>query len=128
MSVGNAGVGLNPLFADSEHFAPTVVNASNTTYNTSGPCPNIAKPTDPYIWLNATQACKHVFSNGNLCPSNQPEYSAYREPSFGSGDFEVVNKTHAKWSYYRNLDQQGSAEPADWAWIVRKKSCNPQGI
>ncbi|XP_076900908.1 putative purple acid phosphatase 20 [Bidens hawaiensis] len=34
----------------------------------------------------------------------QPTISAFREASFGHGQFEVVNASHAKWSWHRNDD------------------------
>ncbi|XP_076884591.1 putative purple acid phosphatase 20 [Bidens hawaiensis] len=34
----------------------------------------------------------------------QPMISAFREASFGHGQFEVVNASHAKWSWHRNED------------------------
>nr|KAJ0227983.1 hypothetical protein LSAT_V11C100007280 [Lactuca sativa] len=34
----------------------------------------------------------------------QPGYSAYREPSYGHGIFEINNKTHAYFSWHRNQD------------------------
>ncbi|KAL8263352.1 hypothetical protein R6Q59_024701 [Mikania micrantha] len=36
----------------------------------------------------------------------QPTISAFREASFGHGQFEVVNASHAKWSWHRNDDDE----------------------
>ncbi|KAI4367686.1 hypothetical protein MLD38_023394 [Melastoma candidum] len=35
----------------------------------------------------------------------QPEYSVYREASFGHGIFDIKNRTHAYFSWNRNEDQ-----------------------
>ena len=36
----------------------------------------------------------------------QPEWSAYREASFGSGTLDLLNITHALWRWHRNQDTQ----------------------
>ena len=36
----------------------------------------------------------------------QPEWSAYREASFGSGTLDLLNVTHALWRWHRNQDTQ----------------------
>ena len=36
----------------------------------------------------------------------QPEWSAYREASFGSGTLDLLNGTHALWRWHRNQDSQ----------------------
>lgn len=36
----------------------------------------------------------------------QPEWSAYREASYGSGTLDLLNSTHALWRWHRNQDSQ----------------------
>ncbi|XP_024972364.1 purple acid phosphatase-like [Cynara cardunculus var. scolymus] len=45
----------------------------------------------------------------------QPKYSAYREPSFGHGIFDIKNRTHAYFGWHRNQD--GYAVEADSLWF-----------
>ena len=117
--IGNAGIGLNPDFSDSVSYAPTVATASNKTYNISGPCPLPFTPTNPYVWINTTEVCKHSFQpTGNFCPQIQPAFSAMREPSFGYGSIKFENATHALWSYYRNAEHD-PFKAADQIWVVR---------
>ncbi|XP_073006544.1 probable purple acid phosphatase 20 isoform X1 [Typha latifolia] len=52
----------------------------------------------------------------------KPEISAFREASFGHGRFEVVNGTHALWTWHRNDDDEPVA--ADQIWITSLAS-NP---
>lgn len=56
-----------------------------------------------------------------FCLDRQPEWSAYRESSFGHGVLDVVNSTHALWRWYRNQaayeDGQGVG---DEIYIVRQ--------
>lgn len=52
----------------------------------------------------------------------QPAASAFREASFGHGRLEVVNATHALWTWHRNDDDE--AVVADQAWITSLAS-NP---
>uniref|UniRef100_A0A7N0VJH8 Purple acid phosphatase n=1 Tax=Kalanchoe fedtschenkoi TaxID=63787 RepID=A0A7N0VJH8_KALFE len=46
----------------------------------------------------------------------QPEISLFREASFGHGQLEVVNATHAQWTWHRNDDDQATV--ADSAWFT----------
>ncbi|KAJ6691176.1 PURPLE ACID PHOSPHATASE [Salix koriyanagi] len=55
---------------------------------------------------------------GSFCWDRQPEYSAYRESSFGHGILEVKNETHALWSWHRNRDYYETA--GDILYIVRE--------
>ncbi|KAL5542625.1 hypothetical protein UlMin_010335 [Ulmus minor] len=55
---------------------------------------------------------------GNFCWDRQPEYSAYRESSFGHGILEVRNETHALWTWHRNKDLYRFA--GDLVYIVRQ--------
>ncbi|KAI4388182.1 hypothetical protein MLD38_000535 [Melastoma candidum] len=45
----------------------------------------------------------------------QPEWSAFREASFGHGELEFVNSSHAFWSWHRNDDDEPMR--SDHAWI-----------
>lgn len=49
--------------------------------------------------------------------SPQPAWSAFREASFGHGLLDVVNATHAHWTWHRNQD--GEPVVSDDAWITR---------
>ncbi|KAL5976370.1 putative purple acid phosphatase 20 [Asimina triloba] len=44
----------------------------------------------------------------------KPEISIFREPSFGHGRFEVVNATHALWSWHRNEDEVQVISDSVW--------------
>ncbi|XP_055811612.1 probable purple acid phosphatase 20 [Solanum dulcamara] len=46
----------------------------------------------------------------------KPEISNFREASFGHGELDVVNATHAQWSWHRNDDDE--AVVADTIWIT----------
>ncbi|XP_010244493.1 PREDICTED: probable purple acid phosphatase 20 [Nelumbo nucifera] len=45
----------------------------------------------------------------------QPQISVFREASFGRGQFQVVNATHALWSWHRNDDDE--TVRADMVWL-----------
>jgi hypothetical protein len=70
----------------------------------SGYMPNVCKPA--------------LLPDGRFCHPRgaQPEWSAYREPSFGMGTLDVLNATHARWAWRAN---QRSA-PLDEVVFVRK--------
>ncbi|CAI9097761.1 OLC1v1034246C1 [Oldenlandia corymbosa var. corymbosa] len=46
----------------------------------------------------------------------QPKISVFREASFGHGELEVVNATHAQWSWHRNDDDE--AVLGDLIWLT----------
>lgn len=48
----------------------------------------------------------------------QPNYSAFREASFGHGILEIKNRTHAHWNWYRNQD--GYFLSADSTWLFNR--------
>ncbi len=57
------------------------------------------KPNPPY----QPQTCRSFLGpNGTYCPTSQPTYSAFREPSFGYGVLEVHNATTATWQWHSN--------------------------
>eukprot|EP00249_Psilotum_nudum_P006746 c20022_g1_i1 orf=341-772(-) len=45
----------------------------------------------------------------------KPEWSLYREASFGHGQFQVINATHAHWTWHRNEDDEPIV--ADEVWL-----------
>ncbi|KAI4356399.1 hypothetical protein L6164_000425 [Bauhinia variegata] len=55
---------------------------------------------------------------GKFCWDRQPDYSAFRESSFGHGILEAKNETWALWSWYRNQDSYN--EVGDQIYIVRQ--------
>lgn len=44
----------------------------------------------------------------------QPSISLFREASFGHGQLEVVNSTHAQWTWHRNDDEEAVASDQVW--------------
>ncbi|GAV57861.1 Metallophos domain-containing protein/Metallophos_C domain-containing protein [Cephalotus follicularis] len=50
----------------------------------------------------------------------QPEISLFREASFGHGQFEVMNATHALWTWHRNEDDESVV--ADSTWLMSHSS------
>ena len=44
----------------------------------------------------------------------KPEISLFREASFGHGQFEVVNASHARWTWHRNQDDVAVASDSVW--------------
>ncbi|PIN15542.1 Purple acid phosphatase [Handroanthus impetiginosus] len=59
-------------------------------------------------------------AKGKFCWDRQPEWSAYRESSFGHGILEVVNSTYALWTWHRNQDIYKENSHGDQIYIVRQ--------
>ncbi|WIA32552.1 hypothetical protein OEZ86_003360 [Tetradesmus obliquus] len=67
--------------------------------------PKPAWCADPEIGTQfpSYQPQKCITRIGEYCPSKQPAYSAYREPSFGFGSLDLINATHASWKWTKNV-------------------------
>ncbi|OMO53032.1 hypothetical protein CCACVL1_28935 [Corchorus capsularis] len=59
-------------------------------------------------------------AKGKFCWDRQPEWSAFRESSFGHGILEVLNSTYALWTWHRNQDVYKENSPGDQIYIVRQ--------
>lgn len=59
-------------------------------------------------------------AKGKFCWEKQPEWSAFRESSFGHGILEVVNSTYALWTWHRNHDIYKEDRHGDQIYIVRQ--------
>ncbi|GAB2221479.1 hypothetical protein Droror1_Dr00012660 [Drosera rotundifolia] len=59
-------------------------------------------------------------AKGNFCWTQQPEWSAFRESSFGHGILEVLNSTYALWTWHRNQDTYNRNSQGDQIYIVRQ--------
>ncbi|WOH16209.1 hypothetical protein DCAR_0935758 [Daucus carota subsp. sativus] len=59
-------------------------------------------------------------AKGKFCWDRQPEWSAYRESSFGHGSLEVMNSTYALWTWHRNQDVYEEDSHGDQIYIVRQ--------
>jgi len=62
--------------------------------------------------------------NNSFCPQSQPEYSAFRDPAFGSGQIEVFNATHMQWEWFRTMP--GQPELIDSVMLVKNPECPNQ--
>ncbi|KAI5078234.1 hypothetical protein GOP47_0005905 [Adiantum capillus-veneris] len=62
---------------------------------------------------------------GKYCWDTQPEWSAFREASFGHGILEVLNATHALWTWHRNQDFGQAEHGGDQIYIVRTPDVCP---
>ncbi|KAM1301927.1 purple acid phosphatase 23-like isoform X2 [Malus sylvestris] len=84
-----------------------------------GKCPSAGDNTPEFGGV-----CHLNFSSGpakgNFCWSKQPEWSAFRESSFGHGILEVVNSTYALWTWHRNQDMYKEDSHGDQVYIVRQ--------
>uniref|UniRef100_A0A5B7A5D9 Purple acid phosphatase n=1 Tax=Davidia involucrata TaxID=16924 RepID=A0A5B7A5D9_DAVIN len=53
----------------------------------------------------------------------QPEWSVFREASFGHGELKIVNSTHAFWSWHRNDDDEPVKSDQVWITSVASAGC-----
>lgn len=83
-----------------------------------GNCPEPSTTPDSFMGGFCATNFTSGPASGNFCWDRQPEYSAYRESSFGHGILEVKNETHALWTWHRNQDIYN--ESGDQIFIVRE--------
>lgn len=53
----------------------------------------------------------------------QPEWSVFREASFGHGELKIVNSTHAFWSWHRNDDDEQVRSDQVWITSLISSGC-----
>ncbi|KAG1368290.1 Purple acid phosphatase [Cocos nucifera] len=53
----------------------------------------------------------------------KPEWSAFREASFGHGELKIVNSTHAFWSWHRNDDDEMVKSDQVWITSLASSGC-----
>ncbi|XP_038875832.1 purple acid phosphatase 15 isoform X1 [Benincasa hispida] len=83
-----------------------------------GNCPDPSSTPDEYMGGFCAFNFTSGPAEGKFCWDQQPDYSAYRESSFGHGILEVKNETHALWTWHRNQDSYKSV--GDIIYIVRQ--------
>lgn len=88
-------------------------------------CPEPSETPDKYMGGFCASNFTSGPAAGKFCWDEQPEYSAYRESSFGHGILEVKNETHALWTWHRNRDIYRVA--GDQIYIVRQPEKCPVG-
>ncbi|KAK9854186.1 hypothetical protein WJX84_001590 [Apatococcus fuscideae] len=111
----------------------------------NGGCGNVTSPSQRASYLNSATPSfydpftyyRHVLTfqaDGNstgfageyppgYCYKEQPNWSQYREPSFGHGTFDALNATHGRWRWHRNQD--GYAVVAEDIYIIRDTAACP---
>ncbi|KAK4752446.1 hypothetical protein SAY87_021244 [Trapa incisa] len=88
-----------------------------------GNCPEPDTSRDPYTGGFCASNFTSGPAAGKFCWDRQPDYSAYRDSSFGHGILEVKNATHALWSWHRNQDLYRIA--GDIVYLVRQPELCP---
>ncbi|GMY33925.1 purple acid phosphatase 15 isoform X1 [Fagus crenata] len=83
-----------------------------------GKCPEPLTTPDEYMGGFCATNFTSGPAAGKFCWDWQPEYSAFRESSFGHGILEVKNETWALWTWYRNQDSKSKV--GDQIYIVRQ--------
>ncbi|XP_043691186.1 purple acid phosphatase 18-like [Telopea speciosissima] len=53
----------------------------------------------------------------------EPEWSAFREASFGHGELMILNATHASWSWHRNDDDEPVRSDQVWITSLLSSGC-----
>ncbi|GMH05736.1 hypothetical protein Nepgr_007576 [Nepenthes gracilis] len=53
----------------------------------------------------------------------QPAWSVFREASFGHGELNIVNSTHALWSWHRNDDDEPFRSDQVWITSLASSGC-----
>ncbi|XP_020101512.1 purple acid phosphatase 2-like [Ananas comosus] len=105
------------VFSGHVHAYERSERISNIAYNiTNKECTPIPDPSAPvYITIGDGGNIEGLANNFT---EPQPNYSAYREASFGHATLEIKNRTHAYYSWHRNSD--GIKEVGDSAWIYNR--------
>ncbi|KAM1348733.1 hypothetical protein ACFX2F_002876 [Malus domestica] len=105
------------VFAGHVHAYERSERVSNVAYNiVNGICKPVKDQSAPvYITIGDGGNIEGLATN---MTEPQPDYSAYREASFGHATFDIKNRTHAYYSWHRNQD--GYAVKADSIWFFNR--------
>ncbi|KAK8543244.1 hypothetical protein V6N13_136227 [Hibiscus sabdariffa] len=106
---------------------------SNIRYNVSSgeryPVPDESAP----IYITVGDG-GNVEGLADILIEPQPDYSAFREPSYGHSTLEIMNRTHALYTWHRNDD--GKKVPVEsfvlhnqyWKSKVQKRKLGKQNL
>ncbi|XP_073045674.1 purple acid phosphatase 2-like [Primulina eburnea] len=105
------------VFAGHVHAYERSERISNIAYNVvNGLCTPVHDLSAPvYITIGDGGNIEGLAVN---MTEPQPEYSAFREASFGHAAFDIKNRTHAYYSWHRNQD--GYAVQSDSMWFYNR--------
>ncbi|KAK4746598.1 hypothetical protein SAY87_025635 [Trapa incisa] len=106
------------VFAGHVHSYERSERVSNIAYNVvNGKCTPVKDKSAPvYITIGDGGNSEGLITN---MTEPQPQYSAFREASFGHAIFDIKNRTHAYYSWHRNQD--GYAVEADSLWLYNRR-------
>ncbi|KAK7341102.1 hypothetical protein VNO80_24026 [Phaseolus coccineus] len=105
------------VFAGHVHAYERSERVSNIAYNViNGLCTPVKDQSAP-VYITIGDAGNYGVIDTNMTEP-QPEYSAFREDSFGHAIFDIKNRTHAYYSWNRNQD--GVAMEADYVWFFNR--------
>ncbi|KAK4775332.1 hypothetical protein SAY86_010267 [Trapa natans] len=105
------------VFAGHVHAYERSERVSNIAYNVvNGLCTPVKDQSAPvYITIGDGGNSEGLVTD---MTEPQPQYSAFREASFGHAIFDIKNRTHAYYSWHRNQD--GYAVEADRLWFYNR--------
>ncbi|CAH1444816.1 unnamed protein product [Lactuca virosa] len=105
------------VFAGHVHAYERSERISNVAYNiVNGICKPIKDQSAPvYITIGDGGNLEGLATN---MTEPQPDYSAFREASFGHATFDIKNRTHAYYAWHRNQD--GYSVTADTMWFFNR--------
>lgn len=105
------------VFSGHVHAYERSKRVSNIGYNiVNGKCNPVEDKSAPiYITIGDGGNIEGLATN---MTDPQPDYSAFREASFGHAILDIKNRTHAFYSWHRNQD--GYAVTADSVWVCNR--------
>ncbi|GLJ05566.1 hypothetical protein SUGI_0020340 [Cryptomeria japonica] len=105
------------VFTGHTHAYERTKRVSNVDYNiTNGECRPVFNSSAPvYITIGDGG---NIEGLDTVYLDPQPEYSAFREASFGHAILEIKNRTHAYYYWHRNQD--GDAVVGDTQWFYNR--------
>lgn len=105
------------VFAGHVHAYERTYPVSNIHYNiTNGLCtPQVNESAPTYVTIGDGGNIEGI---AGTFTQPQPNYSAYREASFGHAELEIKNRTHALYTWHRNQD--GETVAADSVYLLNK--------
>jgi 3',5'-cyclic AMP phosphodiesterase CpdA len=105
------------VFAGHVHSYERSHRVSNVAYDIANGMATPALNASAPVYINIGDG-GNMEGIANSFRSPQPDYSAFREASFGHATLDIKNRTHACYEWHRNQD--GVKVVADKAWFTNR--------
>ncbi|KAL7142115.1 hypothetical protein ABFS83_08G101400 [Erythranthe nasuta] len=105
------------VFSGHVHSYERSKRVSNVRYNITNALSTPVEDTSAPVYITIGDG-GNIEGLANSFMEPQPNYSAFREASFGHAILEIKNRTHAFYTWHRNQDSEPVAADSTWFYNI----------